>query len=119
MLAESRYRNMSDKIPVLRLYTIRNAINMPLSAKQVETVFKAGCGVSALKPDGTASAILPVPVGTKVNLPFPVTLKGITVLDGRVPEVRARFRSFKLIAKAAVNRSALWECYNARMTEAV
>lgn len=107
------------KWPVLRLYTSHNAINMPLSAKQVETVFKTGCGVSALKPDGTASAILPVPVGMKVSLPFPVTLKAQRGLGTEATWVVARFQSFKLLSKAAVNRSALWECYNARMTEAV
>ena len=45
---------LAKRLDVLRVYTTCNAIKMSLSAKQVDSVFKAGCGVSDLKPDGTA-----------------------------------------------------------------
>lgn len=107
------------KYPVLRVYTTCNAIKMALSAKQVDSVFKAGCGVSNLKPDGTASAILPVPVGVKVSLPFRVKMRGSFVgNDGVLTEDWLRFQSFRLVKKAELNSQAVWECYNVRLTEA-
>jgi hypothetical protein len=108
-----------DKIDVLRVYTTCNAIKMALSAKQVDSVFKAGCGVSDLKPDGTASAILPVPVGVKVSLPFRVKMRGRFVgNDGVLTEDWLKFQSFKLLKKAELNTQAVWEVYNVRLTEA-
>jgi hypothetical protein len=97
---------VAKKIDVLRVYTTCNAIKTSLSAKQVDSVFKAGCGVSDLKPDGTASAILSVPVGVKVSLPFKVRMRGF------------EFQSFRLLKIAELNTQAVWECYNARVTEA-
>ena len=110
---------MSDKIPILRLYTNHNAIVMPLSAKQVDSVFKAGCGVSNLQSDGTASAILPIPVGIKVSLPFKVRMRCRFIgNDGVLTEDWLKFQSFKLLKKAELNTQAVWEVYNVRLTEA-
>lgn len=110
---------MSDKIPILRLYTNHNAIVMPLSAKQVDSVFKAGCGVSNLKPDGTASAILPIPFGVKIGLPFKVKTRCRFIgNDGVLTEDWLRFQSFKLLKKAGLNTRAVWEVYKVRLTEA-
>jgi hypothetical protein len=107
------------KYPVLRVYTTCNAIKMALSAKQVDSVFKAGCGVSDLKPDGTASAILPVPVGVKVSLPFKVKMRCRFIgNDGVLTEDWLKFQSFRLVKKAKLNFQAVWELYNARLTEA-
>ena len=92
---------------------------MALSAKQVDSVFKSGCGVSNLKPDGTASAILPIPVGIKVSLPFKVRMCCRFIgNDGVLTEDWLKFQSFKLLKKAELNTQAVWEVYNVRLTEA-
>ena len=107
------------KYPVLRVYTTCNAIKMALSAKQVDSVFKAGCGVCNLQSDGTASAILPVPVGVKVSLPFKVKMRCRFIIrnDGVLTEDWLKFQSFRLVKKAELNSQAVWECYNVRLTE--
>ena len=108
-----------DKFDVLRVYTTCNAIKMALSAKQVDSVFKAGCGVSNLQSDGTASAILPIPVGVKVSLPFKVRMRCRFIgNDGVLTEDWLKFQSFKLLKKAELNAQAVWEVYNVRLTEA-
>lgn len=110
---------LAKRLDVLRVYTNRNAINMALSAKQVDSVFKAGCGVSNLKPDGTASAILPIPVGVKIGLPFKVKTRCRFIgNDGVLTEDWLRFQSFKLLKKAGLNTRAVWEVYKVRLTEA-
>ena len=107
------------KYPVLCVYTTCNAIKMSLSAKQVDSVFKAGCGVCNLQSDGTASAILPIPVGVKVSLPFKVRMLCRFIgNDGVLTEDWLRFQSFKLLKKAELNAQAVWEVYNVRLTEA-
>ena len=108
-----------DKLDVLRVYTTCNAIKMALSAKQVDSVFKAGCGVSNLQSDGTASAILPIPVGVKIGLPFKVKMCCRFIdNDGVLTEDWLKFQSFKLLKKAELNFQAVWEVYNVRLTEA-
>lgn len=108
----------TKRLDMLRVYTTCNAIKMALSAKQVDSVFKAGCGVSNLQSDGTASAILPVPVGIRVSLPFSVRLCCRFIdNDGVLTEDWIQFRSFKLLKKAELNTQAVWEVYNIRLTE--
>ena len=103
----------------MTVYTTVNTIKMDLSAKQVEQVFKKDCGVINLKPDGTASAILPIPVGIKVSLPFKVRMRCRFIgNDGVLTEDWLKFQSFRLVKKAELNSQAVWECYNARLTEA-
>ena len=107
------------KYRVLRVWTTCNAIKMALSAKQVDSVFKAGCGVCNLQSDGTASAILPIPVGDKVSLPFKVRMRCRFIgNDGGLTEDWLKFQSFRLVAKATLNFQAVWELYNVRLTEA-
>ena len=107
------------KYPVLRVYTTCNAIKMALSAKQVDSVFKSGCGVSNLQSDGTASAILPIPVGVRISLPFKIRMRCRFVGNDGVPtEDWLKFQSFRLLKKAELNTQAVWEVYNARLTEA-
>ena len=108
-----------DKLDVLRVYTTCNAIKMALSAKQVDSVFRAGCGVSNLQSDGTASAILPIPVGVKIGLPFKVRMRCRFIgNDGVLTEDWLKFQSFRLLKKAELNAQAVWELYNVRLTEA-
>lgn len=109
----------AKRLDVLCVYTTGNAIKMALSAKQVDSVFKAGCGVCDLQSDGTASAILPIPVGVKVSLPFKVRMLCRFIdNDGVLTEDWLKFQSFMLLKKAELNTQAVWELYNVRLTEA-
>lgn len=105
-------------IEKMTVCTTVNAIKMDLSAKQVEQVFKKGCGVSNLKPDGTASAILPIPVGVRIGFPFKIKMRcHFFDSDGVITDDIVNFHSFRLVKKAGLNSQAVWELYNARVTE--
>lgn len=105
-------------IEKMTVYTTVNTIKMDLSAKQVEQVFKKGCGVINLKPDGTASAILPIPVGVRIGFHFKIKMWcHFFDIDGVLTEDIVNFHSFRLVEKANLNSQAVWELYNARVRE--
>ena len=103
---------------MLRVYTPRHVIKMALSAKQVDSVLKKGCSVGNLQSDGTASAILPIPVGVRIGFPFEIKMYcHFFDSDGVLTEDIVNFHSFRLVKKADFNSHAIWELYNARLRE--